>query len=169
MALYFQKKDSGLQIVYLASTTKFDKEKVDLQIKTALRLYGISPLGAQELEKDVIRGTRKKLRGEPELNSITEYLDYTRYSSVNLPADHTQCIIELPRNLENLVVAIHSWTPMNEEQLKRYIQRTVIDDLHRNGIQERDSKKSDIPSRYLDQSQAFSTSYDAKMYAPRHS
>lgn len=161
MTLYFQRRDSGLQISYLAQA---DGKNPHLQIVNTLRLYGITMLDAPEIENDItVAHPRIMHEQEPELTSITRYFDCIRYSSVNLPAQHTQCIIEASRrkNEQDLVVSIYSWLDMSQEKLRRLLERTVIDDLSKNGIKEIASSKNKIPLRYLDPSKPFTSSLDS--------
>jgi len=159
-----QRKDPGLQIVYLASS---ERQNIDLQIIGALRLHGISPLDSPEMDKDIIGSKQKLGDREPDLNSITRYLTHTRYASVNLSPQHTQCIIEVPRKKSSLdlCVCIYSWLEIPKENLQVYLQRNIIDTLYRNGIQEKDSKLSQISERYLDRSKAFTTSTALRFHA----
>ncbi len=165
MTLYFQRKDPGVQIVYLAEG---DRVNADLQIIGALRLYGIVPLDAPELEKDIGVRLGKKLRNmEPDLTSITRYPTHTRYASLNLSPTHTQTIIELPRkkNLQDLVVCVHSWLDMPQDKLQIYLQRGIVDYLYQNGIREKDSREKDIPERYLDKTKPFTSSSALRSHA----
>ena len=165
MTLYFQKKDIGLKIIYIAS---YDMTDPNRQIVGALRLHGISQFDAPGFE-DFVEIGRKLDRPEPDLNSITRYKEYTRYSSVNLPPQHTQCIIESPRirnkGIQSLIVLVNSWLNIPPEKLQIYLQRSIINELYRNGIQEKESIIKDIPSRCLDPSKPFTSSSDPHSYA----
>lgn len=169
MTLYFQRKEPGLQIVYLASSDRIARENIHIQIVGALRLHGISPLDAAELDRDIVNTSTRKLGNkEPDLNSITRYATYTRYASVNLSPRHTQCILELPKNkknLQDLVVCIHSWLDMPQDKLQTYLQRGIVDTLYQNGIREIDSKRTDIPERHLDQSKPFTSFSSLRSHA----